>query len=135
MSKQRKGETQMLSVINGPFIQAGESLSDGVDCSGGDAVRITMPGNWTPGANLTFQVSTDGALYNDLFTADGHEVTMAVVTGAAVRVDAQWSRFWNFVKFRSGTRSAPVVQTELREFAITLSSTETPPARAATAKK
>ena len=32
-----------LNVMNGPVIEAGESLSGAVDCSGGDAVRITMP--------------------------------------------------------------------------------------------
>ena len=69
-SPPRRSKTMGLTVINGPFIQAGESLSDGVDCSGGDAVRITMPGAWS-GGNLTFQISTDGALYNDLFTARG----------------------------------------------------------------
>ena len=64
-----------LNVINGPFIQPGKWLSDGVDCSGGDAVSITMPGAWS-GGNLTFQISTDGALYNDLHEANGDEVTM-----------------------------------------------------------
>ena len=36
---------------------------------------ITMPGAWS-GGNLTFQISTDGALYNDLHEANGDEVTM-----------------------------------------------------------
>jgi hypothetical protein len=117
-----------LTVINGPFIEAGESLSDGVDCSGGNAVRITMPGKWD-GGNLTFQISTDGTLYNDLFTIDGKEVTMVVEPGAAVRISAEWASFWNFIKFRSGTRDHPVVQKELREFAITLHThDEAPPA-------
>ena len=117
-----------LSVINGPFIQPGESLSDAVDCSGGDAVRITMPGAWS-GGNLTFQISTDGALFNDLHEVDGSEVTMVVVPGAAVRVDRDWAKFWNFVKFRAGTREHPVKQHELREFAITLSTADAPPAQ------
>ena len=115
-----------LSVINGPFIQPGESLSDGVDCSGGDAVRITMPGAWS-GGNLTFQISTDGAMYNDLHEINGDEVTMVVVPNAAVRIDRDWAKFWNFVKFRAGTRKHPTVQSELREFAITLSTVEPAP--------
>lgn len=114
-----------LSVINGPFIQPGESLSDGVDCSGGDAVRITMPGAWS-GGNLTFQISTDGALYNDLHEIDGEEVTMVVVPNAAVRIDREWAKFWNFVKFRAGTRKHPVPQDGQREFAITLSADSAP---------
>jgi hypothetical protein len=121
-----------LNVINGPFIQPGESLSDGVDCSGGDAVRITMPGAWS-GGNLTFQISTDGALYNDLHEANGDEVTMVVVPGAAVRIDREWAKFWNFIKFRSGTRDHPVVQRERREFAITLSTAAAAPPAARSA--
>lgn len=108
-----------LTVVNGPVIQRGEALSDGVDCSGGNAVRITMPSDWT-GANLTFLISTDGAFYNDLFDSAGAEVTMVVVPGSAVHISAEWASFWNFIKFRSGTRGHPVVQAELRQFAITL---------------
>jgi len=37
-----------LQVINGPFIARGEALSGAVDCSAGELVRLTMPGNWTP---------------------------------------------------------------------------------------
>jgi hypothetical protein len=36
----------------------------------GDIVRITIPQEFTD-ANLTFQVSTDGNLYNDLYDAAG----------------------------------------------------------------
>lgn len=117
-----------LTVINGPIIQPGESLSNGIDCSGGDAVRITMPAGWS-GGNLTFAISTDGNGYNDLHTGDGEEVTMVVVPGAAVRIDERWAQFWNFIKFRSGTREHPVIQKEQRDFAVTLSvPDEAPPA-------
>jgi hypothetical protein len=109
-----------LQVINGPIIAAGESLSEGVDCSGGNAVRITMPAGWS-GGNLTFAISTDGNGYNDLFDAEGQEITLKVTTGAAVRIEKDWATFWNFIKFRAGTRSHPVVQEEQRDFAITLS--------------
>ena len=121
-----------LTVINGPVIEAGESLSDAVDCSGGDAVRITMPAEWT-GANLTFAISTDGNGFNDLFDLEGNEITIVVKPGAAVRIGREWATFWNFIKFRSGTRDHPVVQRERREFAITLSTAgeAAPPAAAA----
>ena len=122
-----------LTVVNGPIIQPGESLSDGVDCSGGNAVRITMPAAWTP-ANLTFQISTDGGGYNDLVDVKGDEVTLVVVPGSAVQVDLEWTHFWNFIKFRSGTRAFPVAQPVQRDFAITLSdASEAPPARQAPA--
>ena len=108
-----------LTVINGPIIAAGESLSDGVDCSGGNAVRITMPSAWS-GGNLTFAISTDGGGYNDLFDAEGNEITLKVTPGAAVRIDKEWGNFWNFIRFRSGTRNHPVIQETQRDFAITL---------------
>jgi hypothetical protein len=114
-----------LSVVNGPIIAPGESLSEGVDCSGGNAVRITMPTKWN-GGNLTFAISTDGGGYNDLFDVDGKEITLKVTPGAAVRIDRTWGNFWNFIKFRSGTRSHPVIQEEQRDFAITLSDASAP---------
>jgi hypothetical protein len=107
-----------LSVLN-TIIPASESLSDPIDCSGGNAVRITFPTTWT-GANLTFQISTDGNGYNDLVDTDGREVMMTVVPGAAMHISAEWSYFWNFIKIRSGSSKAPVIQKEQRDFAITL---------------
>src|SRR6478609_5298399 len=62
-----------LTIVDGPTIAAGESLSDGADCTGGSIVRVTIPQEYTP-ANLTFQASSDGSFYNDLYDADqaGH---------------------------------------------------------------
>lgn len=37
-----------VTVINGPVIEAGQALSDAVDCSAGKVVRITTPAEWTP---------------------------------------------------------------------------------------
>jgi len=110
-----------LNIINGPIIRAGESLSEAVDLSGGSLVRITMPGHWG-GGNLTFAVSTDGTLFNDLFDARGDEITMVVTIGAAVPViDAGgWTQMLGFLKFRSGSRENPVVQEIDREFAVTV---------------
>jgi hypothetical protein len=110
-----------LEVLNGPIIQAGESLSDALDCTGGTIVRITMPGQWTP-ANLTFQISSDGELFNDLVDRQGDDIMVVVVPGSALVV-AQFGDFLKavaFLKVRSGTRSNPVVQQELREFAIAI---------------
>ena len=105
-----------LQILNGPIIQAGESLSDGVDCSAGAIVKITMPGNWVD-AVLTFQTSSDGIMWNDVFDTNGVEVTYTVIAGTGV-LGMRLST--GFVKFRSGTRERPVVQPELREFAVTL---------------
>ena len=106
-----------LVIINGPIIDAGESLSSGIDCSAGAIVKITMPGNWVGAAPLTFQTSSDGVMYNDMFMPDGHELTYTVVAGTGIFVPRLTT---GFVKFRSGTRERPVVQPELREFAVAI---------------
>ena len=95
---------------------AGESLSAGIDCSAGPIVKITMPGNWVS-ADLTFQTSSDGIMYNDMFMPNGIELIYTVIAGTGIFVLRLTT---GFVKFRSGTRERPVVQPELREFAVAL---------------
>jgi hypothetical protein len=106
-----------LQIIDGPTIAAGESLSDGVDCSAGTIVRITVPQEFTS-ANITLQVSTDGNLYNDLHTANGEAVTITARPDTGIVVAEAWTKSINFIKFRSGTRSHPVAQKEACKFAI-----------------
>jgi hypothetical protein len=114
-----------LQVINGPFIQKGESLSDAVDATGGELVRITMPGAWDPDANLTFQISSDGAMFNDLVDVQGNEIQIAVTPGSAVVVrGGQWTKAFAYIKVRSGTRDNPIPQNDLREFSFAV---EPPP--------
>jgi hypothetical protein len=108
-----------LQVLNGPVIAAGESLSDGLDCTAGEIIRLTMPSSWT-GANLTFQISSDGNGYNDLVGMDGREIVIPVVAGSAVVVASHDLRAVAFLKVRSGTRQHPVVQPEVRQFAVAI---------------
>ncbi len=111
-----------LTIVDGPTIAAGESLSDGADCSAGTIVRITVPQEFTS-ANLTFQVSSDGNLYNDLHTANGDAVTIAAKPDSGIVVAEAWTKSINFIKFRSGTRSHPVAQREACKFAIAVETT------------
>ena len=102
----------MLQIVDGPTIPNGESLSDGADCSAGDIIRVTVPQEFTE-ANLTFQVSSDGNLYNDLYDARGNEVTLVAKPDTSIVIkDEIWGRAINFIKIRSGTRSHPVDQTK-----------------------
>ena len=112
-----------LQILNGPIIQAGQSLSDGIDCSAGPIVKLTMPGNFV-GDTITFQTSSDGIMYNDIFQPDGTELMFRVIAGTGI-IGMRLST--GFIKFRSGTRERPVVQPELREFAVALD-VVTPPA-------
>jgi hypothetical protein len=110
----------MLQVLNGPTIEAGEWLSDAVDCSAGQLVRITMPTDWDD-AELTFQFSTDGVMFNDMFGLDAFAVSVkTVVPGSGVIIPADVGRAIAFIKFRSGSRGNPVVQSDRRQFAVTI---------------
>jgi hypothetical protein len=60
----------------------------------------------------------DGNLYNDLFTADGGEVTVAARPSTGIVVSERWTKSIGFVKFRSGSRSHPVAQSVDCKFAI-----------------
>ena len=110
----------MLEVLNGPTIEKGESLSDAVDCSAGQLVRITMPTEWTD-APLTFQFSTDGVFFNEMYGLDGFAVTIkTVVPGAGVIIPHDIGVAIAHIKFRSGTHGNPVEQEEQRAFAVTI---------------
>jgi hypothetical protein len=106
-----------LQIIDGPTIARGESLSDGIDCSSGEIVRITVPQEFTE-ANMTFQVSTDGNFFNDLFDDEGSEITITATPDSAIYISRRWVRSVAYIKFRSGSRDAPVVQREDCKFAI-----------------
>lgn len=115
-----------ITFVDGPTIPQGESLSDGADVSAGDIVRITVPQEYTP-ANMTFQISTDGAFYNDLFLANGDEVTVVAKQSSGIVIRDVWVKSINFIKFRSGTREHPVVQKTACRFAIAIETPEAPP--------
>ena len=122
-----------LTLLAGPVIAAGESLSAGLDCSAGSIIRLTMPAAWDF-ANLSFQISGDGVAYSDVYTVEGHEIVIPAIPGTTVIVaDPRVSsatgggapdlRGATFIKVRSGTRAHPVIQTAQRTFAVML---ETP---------
>lgn len=112
-----------LNIVDGPTIAAGESLSDGADCSAGEIMRITVPQEFTP-ANLTFQVSSDGNFYNDLFSSNGEEITVVAKPNTGIVVPEAWTKSINFIKFRSGTRGYPVPQKVECKFAIAVETPE-----------
>jgi hypothetical protein len=121
-----KEGSNMLKVLNGPTIAAGESLSDAIDCSAGQLVAITMPEGWSDGqgnkgASLTFQYSPDGQAYSELCNIDGFAVTVPqVVPGSTVVVSADVGRATAWLKLRSGSAGNPVAQEEARTFALSI---------------
>jgi len=110
-----------LVVVTGPIIRAGESLSEGLDLSSGELLRLTMPLDWTP-APLSFQLSSDGKQYSDAFHLSGFEVSMTtVVPNSVVVVPYDVGRAIAWLKVRSGTRDKPIPQEADRTFAIDIS--------------
>jgi hypothetical protein len=115
----QKDRVMPLEILDGPTIAEGESLSDGIDCSAGQIVRITIPQEFAP-SNLTFQVSTDGNFYSDLFNTDGEEIQIVAKPDTGIVIHEIWTRSIAFLKFRSGTRTHPVEQKEDCKFAIAI---------------
>jgi hypothetical protein len=113
-----------LVIIDGPTILAGESLSDGVDCSAGTIVRITVPQEYDDGDmpnQMSFQVSSDGIGYNDMFDDEGHEIVVVARANQGIVIDRTWARTVGFIKLRSGTRDRPTKQKEDCKLAIAIS--------------
>jgi hypothetical protein len=94
-------------------IAINESLSTAIDLADQRAARIAMPAAWTA-ANLTFQTSVDGITYNDLYDKDGIEYTVVAAASRSMILPlADWLGV-RYVKVRSGTSAAPVVQLAAR---------------------
>jgi hypothetical protein len=106
-------------IVNGPTIAAGESLSSALDCSQGNAIAVAIPATWKS-ALLTFQLSPDGQFFGDLFDRSAKEVAVNVMPGTVVQIDPDSRLGSAWVKFRSGSRHGPVVQTEQQDFKIFL---------------
>jgi len=111
----------VLTVLNGPTILAGQSLSDALDCSTGDIVRITMPTGWDA-ACVTFQASSDNVGYNDLYDAQGQELRMVAKATVGILLTSAQLLGIKWLKVRSGTGASPVPQSAQRTFAVTVRS-------------
>jgi hypothetical protein len=99
-------------------IAAAGSLSGAVSLPPGHYLAaIIMPAAWTT-ADLTFQGSVDGTVYNNLYSASGSELTASA--GAAQMIvlpPTDWCAV-PFLKVRSGTAALAVAQDAAR--ALTL---------------
>ncbi len=100
----------------GPFlnrrtltISSGQSLSSSVDIKDLPIVAIQMPAAWTA-ANLTFQGSSDGTNFFDVYNLEGDEFRVVASTSRYIVLspfEFQWARY---IKVRSGTTGTPVTQ-------------------------
>ena len=99
-------------------ISAGQALSSVIDCSAGAPVFLHMPADWTS-ARLSFQVSPDGANFNDLFDSNAREITFNIAAGTSLLLDKMWEPV-TYLRIRSGGRDAPMPQQAVRTVTITL---------------
>ncbi|QOZ76723.1 hypothetical protein XH83_15440 [Bradyrhizobium sp. CCBAU 53351] len=89
-------------------IANGQSLSAPIDLANHALASIEFPSAWTA-AVITFQVSSDGVTYRDLWDENG-EVSFQAAANRAIRL-ASWGWFAiRYLKIRSGTSAAPVAQ-------------------------
>ena len=101
-------------------IAAGQSLSGVLDCNGWTVVRLYTPADWTP-ASLTFLLSNDNLTWRDVYTSGGFEYVRMMVPNIVIPVDPLYGRNLWFLRFRSGTRTAPVNQAAARQFTVVFS--------------
>jgi hypothetical protein len=90
-------------------ILAGENISDGVDCSGGRIVRITLPDNYLEADTpvITFQSSADGVNYYDLVSEEGQQVVITARRSTTIHVAQVWTNAIGWLKVRAGSRENP----------------------------
>ena len=105
------------NVYGGPEIAAGESESDVLDVGTDVVVGLVVPNEWSS-ASVSVLVSPDGISFLDLYDGKGNEVTFNAEPGAAISVDPDRFLMARCLKFRSGTRGAPVVQKQRCKFRV-----------------
>lgn len=90
-------------------IANGASLSTALDLGEGRVAFLVMPAAWTA-ADISFQVSADGAAFVDLFKPDGTEYTLTVAASRAILLPLADFLGIRHIKIRSGKTGAAVNQ-------------------------
>lgn len=89
----------------------------------GRLVSIQMPSAWTA-ANLTFQGSSDGTTYNDIYDKAGTELSVTAAASETLLLQTLLAAggldgaVW--LKIRSGTTGTPVTQNAARALICTV---------------
>jgi len=101
------------------------ALSAAVDLADEAPVGISMSAGWNAAA-ITFQISTDGVTFTDLFDSGGTEVAISsanVAAGRYISFTALLSNSFRgsrYIKIRSGVTALPVDQTAARTLGVQL---------------
>lgn len=90
-------------------ITSGQSLSAAVEIVAQRPVKLNMPAAWTA-ASITFQVSTDGSTFRDLYDVGGTEYALTVAASRCVILNPDTFTGAKAIKVRSGPTGAAVNQ-------------------------
>lgn len=96
----------------------GGSVSGPITAEWRDIIGLIVP-TFTSAA-LTFQVSTDGSNFYDLYDEVGNEVTVPASTFNRAIAAPLEVRGWKAVRIRSGTTATPVAQGAARTLTVLL---------------
>ena len=91
-------------------IAANAALSGAVYCGGLRPNALQTPSSWTTTTALTFQSSADGTTWANVYDAAGNEYTVTCSTSRYILLDSAAFKTTRFLKIRTGTSSAAVVQ-------------------------
>jgi hypothetical protein len=100
-----------------PTIANGASLSSAIDLQAWRLGRISLPAA-IDGTTMTFQVSTDGATWKNLYNEFGTEYSIVIGNDRTVVPDLTMFAAAAWVKLRTGTAAAPTVQTAARTIRV-----------------
>jgi hypothetical protein len=109
-----------ITVLNGPTIQAGQSLSNSANLQGRQIVGLLVPLG-LPSTCITFQLSQGANDFHDLYSIRGDLLKIYPVPGARLVFDTDWALIADFMKIRTGTPDDPIVQTAVRVFKTLIS--------------
>lgn len=98
-------------------ISSGAALSAAVDLVIASLVALQMPAAWTA-ADLTFQSSSDGATYVDVYSSAGVELQFTAAASRFIYVDPSVFLGMRYIKLRSGTSAAAVNQGAARSITL-----------------
>lgn len=90
-------------------ILSGQSLSAPASFGAQTLLRVAVSAGFT-GTAITFQTSSDGVTYGDLYDELGAVYTLVVAASRVVFISPGPLVGVGFIKFRSGTPAAPTAQ-------------------------
>lgn len=120
-----------IRMLSGTSLSDGLDLHNAIDDTGAplsvnqSLAGIIMPASWDKGllqsqAKMTFQISTDGVTWYDLWDSFETEITFLVKEGKAIRFDPYTFMEFPRVRVRSGTASSPITQSADRDLTMVL---------------